>query len=149
MSDLERRCLVCGKPTSVSVGDGADGVPCCVAHQDAAVRYAAPLLAAYRLADKLDGDRMCGPGAALRDLIRAVATRLVAPPRALSTLAEFNAARREAYARDRGGPRPSGIACPACGSELVDSDPSMTLMSNPPQKNVACPACGFTGYRLA
>jgi DNA-directed RNA polymerase subunit RPC12/RpoP len=43
----------------------------------------------------------------------------------------------------------NGIACPACGSELHDSDPYVTLASNPPQKNVSCEQCGYQGYRLA
>lgn len=45
-------------------------------------------------------------------------------------------------------PHPNGIACPACGKELWDSNPSLTLTSNPPKKNVHC-GCGYHGYRLA
>ena len=41
-----------------------------------------------------------------------------------------------------------GLACPTCGSELMDSAPNVFLASNPPQKSVHC-ACGFKGLRLA
>jgi len=44
---------------------------------------------------------------------------------------------------------PNGIACPKCGAELNDSNPSRTLLSNPPQKDVDCGACGYRGCRLA
>ena len=48
-------------------------------------------------------------------------------------------------------PHPNGIACPkeGCDGELWDSNPSMVLTSNPPQKNVHCPACGYYGFRIA
>jgi hypothetical protein len=45
-------------------------------------------------------------------------------------------------------PKPNGIACPECGSELMDSNPMSFLTSNPPQKNVHC-NCGYKGYRIA
>jgi hypothetical protein len=51
--------------------------------------------------------------------------------------------------RDPNAPRPNGIACPGCGSELVDSSPCLTLTSSPPQKNTRCDSCGYTGYRIA
>lgn len=50
--------------------------------------------------------------------------------------------------RDAQKPRPNGVACPKCGEELWDSDPMVTLTSNPPQKNVHCEACGYRGYMV-
>ena len=47
------------------------------------------------------------------------------------------------------GPRPNGIACPKCGTELVDPSPSVTLLCNPPALDVSCPNCDFRGYRNA
>lgn len=44
-------------------------------------------------------------------------------------------------------PRPNGIACPQCGAELLDSDPSACLTSNPPKTYVHCDACEYRGYR--
>jgi hypothetical protein len=44
-------------------------------------------------------------------------------------------------------PQRNGIACPKCESELWDSNPNVTLTSNPPKKNVHCD-CGYTGYRI-
>lgn len=46
-------------------------------------------------------------------------------------------------------PKPNGIACPKCGEELMDSQPMMTLTSNPPKKDIHCPSCGYVGYRIA
>jgi len=46
-------------------------------------------------------------------------------------------------------PHSNGIACPKCESELWDTNPMMTLTSNPPQKNVHCPDCGYIGFRVA
>lgn len=46
-------------------------------------------------------------------------------------------------------PQKNGIACPNCESELFDSDPFMTLTSNPPKKSVHCENCGYRGYRIA
>ena len=43
----------------------------------------------------------------------------------------------------------NGIACPKCGEELYDSDPLVTLMTYPSQKNVCCSKCDFIGYRIA
>jgi DNA-directed RNA polymerase subunit RPC12/RpoP len=68
----------------------------------------------------------------------------------MKTLAEHNAERRailQAGAESR--PRPNGIKCPDCGGELWDTNPQMTLTSDPPQKNVHCPDCGYQGYRVA
>jgi hypothetical protein len=69
----------------------------------------------------------------------------------LKSLEEHNASRFKAYERmdSRGLPKPNGIACPKCGTELIDSDPNTTLASNPPQKNTKCPSCDYIGYRIA
>ena len=45
-------------------------------------------------------------------------------------------------------PRPNGLACPKCGKELWDSNPTMVLTSSPPQKNIHCPKCGYRGYAI-
>lgn len=69
----------------------------------------------------------------------------------MKTLDQHNKERMEAHSiyMELQKPHPNGIACPKCGKELWDSAPTITLTSNPPQKNVHCPACGYTGYRLA
>jgi DNA-directed RNA polymerase subunit RPC12/RpoP len=69
----------------------------------------------------------------------------------MKTLEQWNKDRRAAYktARMLKLPHANGIECPKCGGELWDSDPCVTLASNPPQKNVHCPECGHRGYRLA
>ena len=46
-------------------------------------------------------------------------------------------------------PQPNGISCPECGNELVDSDPTMVLASDPPQRDVHCEVCDYHGYRIA
>jgi hypothetical protein len=46
-------------------------------------------------------------------------------------------------------PRPNGIACPECGEELLDSNPNMTLTSNPAKKSIHCSKCKYNGYRIA
>ncbi len=45
-------------------------------------------------------------------------------------------------------PHLNGIACPECGEELRDSNPSVALTSWPPQFPTYCPACGYTGTRF-
>lgn len=65
----------------------------------------------------------------------------------MKTLEEFNNDRR-AEIVGWIGPHPNGIAC-GCGSELLDSEPLVTLTTNPPLKAVHCLACGFRGNRLA
>jgi DNA-directed RNA polymerase subunit RPC12/RpoP len=37
----------------------------------------------------------------------------------------------------------TGIQCPACGDELVESDPGVILTSNPPRKTVHCQTCKY------
>lgn len=68
----------------------------------------------------------------------------------LTPLKEFNLkARQSHWDFLHGNPVLNGIACPMCGGELYDSMPSITLASNPPQKNVHCSNCKFCGYRIA
>jgi len=66
----------------------------------------------------------------------------------LKSLAESNAeSLRSAFQMNDNSPQPNGIECPKCKEELMDSNPMMTLTSNPPQKNVHCPKCEYSGYR--
>ena len=68
----------------------------------------------------------------------------------LKTLSEHNTDRYASYKINYNSqPEHNGIACDVCGSELFDSNPSMSLTSNPLQKNIHCENCGFTGYRIA
>ena len=69
----------------------------------------------------------------------------------MKTLEQFNEDRRKEHESwmGYGKPHPNGIACPACGKELWDSAPNVTLTSNPPQKSVHCKACNYTGLRVA
>lgn len=46
-------------------------------------------------------------------------------------------------------PQLNGIACPNCGEEMMDSNPSVTLSSYPPQKNIHCPKCNYKDFRVA
>lgn len=64
--------------------------------------------------------------------------------KALIPLDEFNNLRASSGSDE---PVKNGIECPDCKSELYDSNPNMTLLSNPPKKDVHC-KCGFKGYRL-
>jgi DNA-directed RNA polymerase subunit RPC12/RpoP len=43
----------------------------------------------------------------------------------------------------------TGIQCPQCGDELLETNPGTLLMSNPPQKNVHCPTCKYKSYIIA
>jgi hypothetical protein len=70
----------------------------------------------------------------------------------MESLHDYNRRKRaeyEATSWDSSVPTPNGLACPQCGVELMDTDPGVTLMSNPPQKAVHCEACGHQGYRVA
>lgn len=69
----------------------------------------------------------------------------------LKTLEQHNAERSKVYRDFQAAQKthPNGIACPKCNKELWDSCPTVTLSSNPPQKNIHCPACGFIGFRLS
>ena len=66
----------------------------------------------------------------------------------MKTLDEHNAERIR-YHGLTSEPRPNGISCPNCGDELVDTQPMMTLTSNPPQKKIGCLKCNYSGYRIA
>jgi len=48
-------------------------------------------------------------------------------------------------------PKLNGMKCPKCESELMDTNPLISLMSNPPKKNIHCSnsECDYRGYRLA
>lgn len=65
----------------------------------------------------------------------------------MMSLEEYNAARRANYS-SLVPPSKNGIACPKCGKELVDSEPHITLTSNPPQTRIACESCDYSGYRV-
>lgn len=73
------------------------------------------------------------------------------PREELQSLKDFNAGRWAVW--DQVGPVSAatynGIACPGCGRELMDTNPSVILCSNPPQKDVHCPHCRWRGQRLA
>ena len=43
---------------------------------------------------------------------------------------------------------PTGIACPTCGSELVNPTPDVLLASHPPQIRIKCTECLYTGFGL-
>lgn len=70
----------------------------------------------------------------------------------LVSLKEHNEMRRIAHRRRRmimNQPQLNGIACPNCGEEMMDSNPSVTLSSYPPQKNIHCPKCNYKDFRVA
>lgn len=70
----------------------------------------------------------------------------------LKSLEEHNGMRADVhYTLNSQTPIPNGIACPKCGKELFDTQPNVTLTSNPPQKNIGClnDKCDYTGYRIA
>lgn len=69
----------------------------------------------------------------------------------LKSLNEFNGEQLLRHVTRRIEPGPNGIACPVCNTELWDTNPTVTLTSNPAQKNIHCPslACGYRGYRTA
>jgi len=68
----------------------------------------------------------------------------------MKTLDKHNAERREFHDQHYGlSPHKNGIECPKCQAELWDSNPMMTLTSNPPKKNIHCKSCDYVGYRLA
>lgn len=84
-------------------------------------------------------------------LYRVIDLRINPPKEApkLKTLEEHNTLRAAAHdAMAQRSPRANGIACPQCGKELVDSNPSV-LASNPPKKNTKCLSCDYVGYRIA
>ena len=56
----------------------------------------------------------------------------------MKTLEEYEA--EKIQLREKQG---TGIQCPACGDELVLSNPYFVLTSYPPQKAVHCPTCKY------
>lgn len=81
------------------------------------------------------------------DALRAVEAE---SGRSLIPLAAFNRVRDSHHfaARD-GAAGKNGIACPDCGAELVDVDPSTIQLLYPPLTKVHCDNCGFSGHRTA
>lgn len=68
----------------------------------------------------------------------------------MKSLEEHNSEREQIHRMlNIHAPVKNGIACPDCGNELVDSNPSAVLCSYPPQKDVKCDKCGYIGYRIA
>ncbi len=69
----------------------------------------------------------------------------------LESLEQYNRRRCNAYAHPYYGTGPclNGIACPKCGNELYDTNPSFILTSYPPQYSVHCEHCHYSGYRIA
>jgi len=68
----------------------------------------------------------------------------------LKTLEENNALAFSGTRVDFNSPKLNGIACPKCGSELLDSQPNVTFTSNPAQKKTKCSSekCDYNGYRF-
>ena len=64
----------------------------------------------------------------------------------LISLEEHN--KKHGVLYDYTSPRRNGIACPECGCELLDSNPSNMLLSNPPQFQVHCSSCDYHGTRF-
>jgi DNA-directed RNA polymerase subunit RPC12/RpoP len=50
------------------------------------------------------------------------------------------------YEHNKPYPRKNGLACPKCGSELMDTD-GYVYASSPPQRGVNCSKCDYRGYR--
>ena len=67
----------------------------------------------------------------------------------LKTIEEHNLERYYYHMEDSTTSKLNGIACPMCSMELKDTNPMMTLTSNPPKKDIHCDHCGYRGYRLA
>ena len=64
-------------------------------------------------------------------------------------LKDYNEAFLALY-RQYGFPtRHTGIECPCCAAELLDTQPPSILPSDPPQSAVSCSECSFTGFRIA
>lgn len=64
----------------------------------------------------------------------------------LKSLEEYNVAAQKRY-DDAHAPRPNGIACPDCGTELNDMTAG-TSCDDPPRVLVRCPKCGLTDSRI-
>ena len=57
-------------------------------------------------------------------------------------------ARRHYNVQPWNQPRPNGIACPGCGSELQDTRSGEMLLSFPPRRAIQCSECDYTGSRI-
>jgi hypothetical protein len=67
----------------------------------------------------------------------------------LKSLDEHNREASERWAFHQKRHPPNGIACPLCGTEMVDSSPMMELTTAPPQKEIHCPACKYKDTRIS
>lgn len=56
----------------------------------------------------------------------------------MKTLEEYEAEKK--FIRETNG---TGIQCPDCGDELVESFPGTILTSYPPRKSVHCQTCNY------
>ena len=65
----------------------------------------------------------------------------------LIPLLQWNSERAESY-QNLAQPKPNGLACPLCGEELIDTNPGIILISNPPQKEIHCSNCAYKGRRV-
>ncbi len=52
------------------------------------------------------------------------------------------------YKARTGKPKPNGLGCPDCGSELLDTSQDIMLLTSPPKLNVHCSHCEFKGFRV-
>lgn len=66
----------------------------------------------------------------------------------LQSLEDFNKGRMTERLQMT-APRKNGIACPKCGAEMIDTNPDLSLLSNPPQKKIHCSDCGHRACRVA
>ena len=62
----------------------------------------------------------------------------------MKTLDEHNREARERHWSQRAS-QGVGVACPKCGSELINTSPGELLMSNPPKMRVHCGGCDYLG----
>jgi transposase-like protein len=66
----------------------------------------------------------------------------------MDTLDEHNkrmAEWRSAIAKANYG---SGVLCPSCKTEMVETHPGTMNTSSPPSVSVRCPSCGRTGLKF-
>lgn len=66
----------------------------------------------------------------------------------MQTLDQYNHSRLDFYT-NADKPRSNGIACPSCGDELFDSNPSVVLTTWPAKFSVHCNTCDYSGFRIA
>jgi len=43
----------------------------------------------------------------------------------------------------------TGVQCPDCGDELIETNPGVILTTHPAQKKVHCNSCKYSNYILA